>query len=221
MRPIIFEGSNLEFVSCYDGINHSIWNTITGPMLPLRAAIREHYIREQGYKCAYCRQIKRETHGSSWDVEHIIAKSEHPRFLFEPENLALVCKECNLSKSNKDVLTKRLREKSPYPRDKESFSIIHPHYDTYSDHMDISILSGKIIFIPKNKHKGRETFDMCNLVRFSYEYGGWDSFNYGLTKEVSNFLKNCPANATPQKISELLGFLNTTVDSSFSEEIST
>jgi len=220
MRPINFSGSNLDFVQAYDGINHKVWNATTGPMVALRAAIRDHYTNEQCFKCAYCRQVKREVHGLSWDVEHIIAKSVHPRFLFEPENLALACKECNLSKSNKEVLTVRLGDKSPYPRAQDSFCIIHPHYDRYSDHMDISILSGKVLFIPKNKHKGRETFDMCNLVRFSYEYGGWDSFNYGLTKEISEFLKNCPKNATPQKISELLGFLNTTVDSDFAEEAS-
>lgn len=217
MKPIVFEGDNLRYISMYDGLNHRIWNEMAGPIVTLRASIRKHYLKEQGYKCAYCRMLKRENHGLSWDVEHIIAKSEYPRFLFEPENLALVCKECNLSKLDQNVLTRALRKNSPFPRNKEAYTIIHPHYDQYEEHMEIAGFGGKVIYMPKNKGKGKETFIMCDLVRFSYEYGEWKDFSYAVTKEVSDFISRCPVDATPREISRFLSALNFRVNPSFGE----
>ncbi|WP_080958390.1 HNH endonuclease [Pseudomonas putida] len=218
MKPIVFTGADSIFVNAYDGVTHGIWNETKGPIVPLRASIRKHYLEQQGYMCAYCRMLKRENHGLSWDVEHIIAKSEYPRFLFEPENLALACKECNLSKHDKSVLTHPLNKKATYPRSNDSFSIIHPHYDTYSDHIEVAFIAGKVFHRPKNKHKGKETFIMCDLIRFSYEYGEWKDFSYGITKEVDDFLNKCPPNSTPQQIAQLLGFLSFTVNVDFTSQ---
>ncbi len=217
MKPIVFNVDDSDYIKKYDGANHKIWNETTGPMVPLRASIRKHYLEQQGYKCAYCRMLKRENHGLSWDVEHIIAKSAHPRFLFEPENLALACKECNLSKLDQDVLIGALRPKAVYPRDKESYKIIHPHYDKYEDHIEIANFAGKVIYMPKNKHKGRETFITCNLLRFSYEYGEWKDFSYAITKKVSDFLNSCAPDATAQEISKFLGTINFTINPDFAE----
>lgn len=217
MKPIVFNGEDSDYIEKYDGTSHKIWNETKGPIVPLRASIRKHYLEQQGYKCAYCRMLKRENHGLSWDVEHIIPKSVHPRFLFEPENLALACKECNLSKLDQDVLAGTLRQKALYPRDKESYTIIHPHYDKYEDHMEIAGFAGKVIYMPKNKHKGKETFILCDLVRFSYEYGEWKDFSYAITKEVSDFLKRCPPDATPQEISRFLSTINFTINPDFAE----
>jgi uncharacterized protein (TIGR02646 family) len=216
MKPIIFTKTDLAYVSTYNGKDHSLWNETTGPIVSIRAAIRAHYLEEQGYRCAYCRMLKRERYGLSWDVEHIIPKSEHPQFMFEPENLALACKECNLSKHDKSVLTRRLNKTSPYPKEKESFSIIHPHFDTYSDHMEVAVLAGKVFHRPKNKEKGKETFIMCNLIRFSYEYGDWKDFSYAITKEVSDFLTRCPPDANPHEISRYLGMMNFSINADFS-----
>lgn len=217
MKPIVFSGDDSNYISTYNGLNHKIWNETTGPIVSLRASVRKHYLEQQGYKCAYCRMLKRENHGLSWDVEHIVPKSEHPRFLFEPENLALACKECNLSKLDQKVLARALRKNAPYPRDKESYTIIHPHYDKYEDHMEIAGFGGKVIYMPKNQNKGKETFIMCNLVRFSYDYGEWKDFSYVITKEVSDFVSRCPADATPKEISRFLSTLNFAINPDFSE----
>ncbi|MEE1901378.1 HNH endonuclease [Pseudomonas inefficax] len=218
MKPITFTGADSTFVNSYDGVNHGLWNSTKGPIVALRASIRTHYLEEQGYMCAYCRMLKREKHGLSWDVEHIIPKSEYPRFLFEPENLALACKECNLSKHDKNVLTRPLGDKAVYPTDRDSFTIIHPHYDTYSEHMEVAVIAGKVFHRPKNKEKGKETFIMCDLIRFSYEYGEWKDFSYGITKEVNDFLNKCPPDATPQEISRFLGMLSFTVNADFAPQ---
>lgn len=215
MKPITFAGADAVFVNSYNGNDHEIWNCTKGPAVALRLSIRRHYLAEQKFMCAYCRMEKKEHHGLTWDVEHIIPKSTHPRYLFEPENLALACKECNQSKWNKGVLTTQLAGNSPYPRASKAFTIIHPHYDKYSDHMEIAVLAKKIFHRPKNKEKGKETFIICDLVRFSYEFAEWQDFNYAIVKEVSDYIRRCPPDATKNEIERFMSTLNFTIEADF------
>lgn len=215
MKPIIFTGADAAYISSYNGIDHEIWNHTKGKIVALRHSIRTHYLNQQSFMCAYCRMEKKERHGLTWDVEHIISKSTHPRYLFEPENLALACKECNISKLDKGVLTKNLTKKAAYPRVPDAFTIIHPHYDTYSDHMEIAVLAKKVFHRPKNKDKGRETFIICDLVRFSYEFAEWKDFNYAIVKEVSDYIKRCPIDATKDEIERFMSTLNFKVEADF------
>lgn len=215
MKAIQFSGANATYIGSYDGISHEIWNQTHGAIVDLRASIRSHYLKEQSFRCAYCRMEKKERHGLTWDVEHIIPKSTHPRYLFEPENLALACKECNQSKWDKNILSKKLTPDAPYPRKPEAFTIIHPHYDTYSDHIEITIVSRKVFHRPKNKGKGKETFITCDLIRFSYEFAEWEDFNYAIVKEVSDYLKRCPPDATKDEIERFTSVLNFTIEADF------
>lgn len=215
MKAITFTGFDATYVNAYNGTDHELWNRTKGPIVKLRHSIRTHYLEEQGFLCAYCRMEKKERHGLTWDVEHIIPKSTHPLYLFEPENLALACKECNQSKWDKGVLTNPLTRESPYPRMSDAFTIIHPHYDTYSEHMEIAVLAKKVFHRPRNKEKGRETFIICELVRFSYEFAEWDDFNYAIVKAVSDYIKRCPPDATKDDIQRFMCTLNFTVEADF------
>ncbi|MES2263473.1 MAG: HNH endonuclease [Pseudomonadota bacterium] len=215
MKPINFAGADAAYINAYNGIDHQIWNDTKGPIVALRYSIRNHYLKEQSFMCAYCRMEKKERHGLTWDVEHIIPKSTHPLYLFEPENLALACKECNQSKWDKEVLSKKLTGKSIYPRASNAFTIIHPHYDLYSDHIEIAVLAKKVFHRPKNKEKGRETFIICDLVRFSYEFAEWEDFNYAIVKEVSDYIKRCPVDATKNEIERFMCTLDFTVKADF------
>jgi hypothetical protein len=215
MNPITFAGEDANYITSYNGVDHEIWNHTKGQIVALRHSIRTHYLDEQRFMCAYCRMERKERHGLTWDVEHIIPKSTHPRYLFEPENLALACKECNLSKLNKNVLVKKIAINAEYPRAPDSFTIIHPHYDTYSDHMEIAVLGKKILHRPKNRGKGKETFIICDLVRFSYEFSEWEDFNYAIVKEVSDYIKRCPVDATKDEIARFVSTLNFTVEADF------
>lgn len=214
MKPITFTGADAAFVKGYNGIDHKIWNENVGPIVALRHSIRTHYLDEQHFMCAYCRMRKREQHGLTWDVEHVIPKATYPGFLFEPKNLALACRECNLSKWDKPVLYKPVKGKK-YPDNGDLFTIIHPHYDVYSDHMEIAVLADKIFHRPKNKEKGKETFIICDLIRFAYEFAEWKDFNYAIVKEVSEYIKNCPVDATKDEIQRFMCTLNFTVEANF------
>lgn len=210
----MFEGESLTYVNRYDGVMHDEWNLTTGPILGLRKTIRAHYLKEQKYRCAYCRMEKKEDHGLTWDVEHVIAKSTHPRFLYEPLNLAMVCKECNISKSNQNVLSKSLSPKS-FPSHSNEYKIVHPHFDRYSDHFEVIIVGGRITHRPRNDHKAKETFIMCDLVRFSYAFCEWDSFDHAIVEEFDRYVRRCPDTARPNQVADFMKTLTFTINADF------
>ncbi|MBX8609508.1 hypothetical protein K5D65_20170 [Pseudomonas cichorii] len=215
MRPLIFSGNNLTYIARYDGVTHLEWNQTTGPVVEIRKAVRAHYLKEQRFLCAYCRMEKKEEHGLTWDVEHILPKSVYPRFLYMPLNLAMVCKECNIAKSDKDVLYRALSPRAELPINSEAYKIVHPHHDKYSDHFEIIVVEGKITHRPKNNTKAKETFFMCDLIRFSYAFGEWEDFNFAIVKTFSDFVELCPKDASKEMIAAFMGTLRFTVNADF------
>ncbi|PMO67578.1 HNH endonuclease [Vibrio splendidus] len=135
----------------------------------VKREIKSHYKSVQNLTCVYCRKIYPVQHSGVWDVEHIAPKSISPQFMFTPNNLCVACKDCNTEKSSKNVLVNRALVN--YPQRTEAFVIIHPHFDSYEDHIGIHL---DRIYSPKSD-KGRKTIEYCGLLRFSYESVGWDA----------------------------------------------
>jgi 5-methylcytosine-specific restriction endonuclease McrA len=118
--------------------------------------IKDYYIGVQDGKCPYCRQQMLVKHNGAWDAEHIIPKDLHPRFLFDPENLCVSCKDCNGEKSNKNVLKNSNYKPKKLPRNKDAYIICHPHFDTYED--EVKVVMNPLFHIPKSE-KGRKTIE--------------------------------------------------------------
>lgn len=211
MKKFIYTDSIKSFVDRYDKANHHIWNSTTGEIVEVRSAIRSHYLHEQGYRCAYCQIEKKETHGLTWDIEHVLAKAVYPQYLFESENLAVACKECNIPKDDSNVLVKNLRIGAAFPCESKDYCIVHPHFDNYYDHFEVTIVRNKRIYRMLNGEKALNTYIACNLSRFDYKFAEWDCFESALVEEFSEFLDNCPKDATPAEIKRMLGHFNFTV----------
>lgn len=118
----------------------------------------KQYLRYvQKNQCCYCRQDL----GFDYrlvDIEHIVDKRDHWSFGFEPRNLALSCPACNSCKTDQETLKdKSVKE---YPEDGDSFVIIHPYFDNYSDHIDVHYP----VFVSWSK-KGDKTIEYCKLNR--------------------------------------------------------
>lgn len=207
MKKVEYFDEIKSYVDRYDLMDHSIWNNNETNILRTRKHIRSHYLIEQNYRCAYCRIQKKENHGMTWDVEHILPKSRYPEYLFEPFNLAIACKECNGSKDNFDILRNKSRRVKNYPTDSDDFSIIHPHYDKHSDHIEVTVIEGKRRYRVLNNDKGKNTYIACNFFRFDHEFGEWNSFDDAIVSYVSTFLDNCPVDATPDEIKRHLGHI--------------
>ncbi|HCG0853730.1 TPA: HNH endonuclease [Pseudomonas aeruginosa] len=215
MQAIIFQQNIIEFIERYDGENHNEWNETTGEITTLRNTVRAHYLQQQNFRCAYCRIEKKEHHGLTWDVEHIIPKATHPNFLYTAQNLALACKECNIAKGNKEVLTQPRARLRDFPTRSEDYKIVHPHFDTYSDHFELTIVGGKIRHRAKNSHKAKETYIICDLIRFDYKYAEWDNFDLTIVKRFSDFVNKCPPNATKEQISSFMSTITFTANVDF------
>jgi uncharacterized protein (TIGR02646 family) len=215
MKIFEFSEPDSKFVSSYDGQNHHQWNSLGGPVAAIRKGVRDHCLAQQKYRCAYCRMEKKELHGMTWDVDHVIPKALHPQYLYEPYNLVVSCKACNIAKSDCDVLTRKLRRAEKLPVDSGSYKIVHPYFDVYSHHFELIVIRGRITHRPKNGHKAKETFLMCDLVRFSYAFGEWDDFNYAIVSSFAEFVEKCPPNASKDDIAKFMGVLTFTIQADF------
>lgn len=125
----------------------------------LRSHIKKHYVKEQQFECCYCRQSFLSDHGRVWDIEHVIPQSTHRAFTFEPRNLALACIKCNGPKSNHAATFK---PHTKFPESSEHYCIVHPHFDEYNEHIEISL---DLKFTPLTG-KGAYTVLFCNLTRY-------------------------------------------------------
>lgn len=123
----------------------------------LKCSIRDYLRIQQENKCCYCKRnlgfdIK------EVDIEHILPKATFQKFTFEPKNLALSCPGCNTSKGDDCVTNYQYKN---YPRNGNKIKIVHAHFDSYYEH--IEIIDG-IIYAGKTR-KGCETITMCKLFR--------------------------------------------------------
>lgn len=110
--------------------------------------------------CAYCRtRIDNSTY--YYEIEHIVPKSIHTKWMFDPQNFCLACRRCNAKKLDNETLTNP--NSAFYPNDSTGFNIINPYHDTYSDH--IELVEG--LFYSGKTSKGIKTIELCNLSRYS------------------------------------------------------
>lgn len=129
----------------------------------LRGRIKAHYINEQANRCCYCGEQWLTEHGRVWDLEHVVPKSVHPDFMFEPFNLAVACPDCNNAKRDNETLADPTL--TVYPKSSDSFLVVHPHFDRWKDHVD----KCGLVFRPLSG-KGEWTVKHCNLGRFFVKY---------------------------------------------------
>lgn len=135
---------------------------------PLRGRIKTHYITVQNNRCCYCNiHIPSENH-NNWNAEHVVSRAKHPRFLFTPKNLSVSCLDCNIAKSEQEVLNNP--NLVNYPNASSAFKILHPHFDNFEDHIWVSgfVYLGKTL-------KGKKTIYMCDMLRYSTKYIDWDN----------------------------------------------
>uniref|UniRef100_B0T8P9 HNH endonuclease n=1 Tax=Caulobacter sp. (strain K31) TaxID=366602 RepID=B0T8P9_CAUSK len=163
VEPIAFTDEELELIRVLtergEGWDCAEYN-------PLRSRIKQFYLKGQAFRCCYCQKPNPVQHGRAWDIEHVISRALNATFMFEPENLAVSCIDCNLAKRDADILAKPRRT---FPRNSDAYTIVHPHFDDWGDHFVL----GQIVYAPKTA-KGAETLRVCKLWRF-YEMIGQES----------------------------------------------
>jgi len=156
----------------YDGNDHTYWNVTCEENKAIRKEIREFYRAEQRFHCAYCNRLRQDFNGAQWDIDHIIPKQSHPQYLYTPKNLTVTCKDCNGKKGKVNVLLAHVDASQYFPISSESYAIIHPHFDKYSDNILCSTTVDGMIHHEPFTPKGIKTFNLCGLIRFSEMIAG-------------------------------------------------
>lgn len=169
--PIDYSAESKDLIKsvtdrCSDTLTADVWNY--DELEPVKAEVKNHYKIEQNFRCSYCWRKILVKHSATWDTEHIVPRALHPEFIFEPKNLCIACKDCNVAKGDAEVLVNKTRKR--YPTKSSAFKIVHPHFDNYEEHISIHI---DHIYKPKSD-KGKFTIEHCNLLRFSYGHFGFD-----------------------------------------------
>ena len=154
---------------------HSNWGD--DDLQAIRSTIRGFYRGQQKGVCAYCNTDVSLVSAGNAHVEHIVPKSIHVKFIFEPKNLCVICSDCNTIKRNQEVLNdipntlKRTKKPILYPRSSGAFRIVHPHFDTYGEHIK---KKGRIYL--DISPKGSFTIFVCRLNRYFHKFGVNDDF---------------------------------------------
>lgn len=136
-----------------------------------KVEVKEYYYWAQRRRCCYC-SFELQGHKLTYDAEHILDKDSYPEHAFELNNLAVVCKHCNISKSNQSISTSGTR----FPAlslVSDDYRIVHPHLDEWIDHLWFDEI-GRIKAVPDSS-KGSETIRICgigfiNAARLSDEF---------------------------------------------------
>lgn len=175
VTPVSYTDSIKDKVDFFNGLPRSqkvgtYWdNTEDGDLADVKKAIKDHYKVAQDYHCPYCRQRMEVDHNGAWDAEHIIPKDSHPQFMFEPLNLCVSCKDCNLIKLNKRVLKNQKR--ITFPNRAGDYVFCHPNFHNYSDHVRVIKVAG--FYLPRTE-EGKNLIEICGLLRFVLKYSEYD-----------------------------------------------
>ena len=204
IKEIVDEYNDLPF----EDKKSSCWNEpITEELKQVKKHIKTHYVRFQDYTCVYCRQKIEIENNLVWDIEHILPKDKFPQFLFEPENLCVSCKKCNLEKTNKKVL--KNDNITRFPKKADNYTIFHPHFDEYDDH--IKILNSSLLFIPKSD-KGRKTIEVCGLLRFLYKFSDYGNVSLEIKNRLLTLNKSLLSTSDPLIENVILDAINDLVE---------
>lgn len=84
--------------------------------------LKKHLYKIYPYKCMKCRKSNCEMH-----ADHVLPKSKHSSHTYKLDNLQVLCKECNLEKSNKSKADyrskKHLKKMARYINDNMDYLI--------------------------------------------------------------------------------------------------
>ncbi len=127
----------------------------------LKTSIKTKLLQIQGEYCIFC-GIHFSIVGTA-QREHIAYKGKYGQFVFTPKNLALACAYCNgfEKKSTKDTVSKLDND-----YDNCEFSIVHPYFDDYKEHLQFEYENGEkrvIIRIKNDSEKGENTINIFGL----------------------------------------------------------
>ncbi|MBY7955544.1 HNH endonuclease [Vibrio fluvialis] len=139
--------------------------------------VKQHYRTEQKEQCCYCKRITFGEFKMVLDIEHILPKGNEKfkRFMFEPKNLSVACRRCNVNIKKADVSF--LVKGATFDKDFEAskkYLFLHPHTDNYWKSIEYKVAVENDIYLIKytvvnNCPKGEYTYKYFKLSELEIE----------------------------------------------------
>ncbi len=127
----------------------------------LKNRLRQNYYLKQKKRCAFCR-LELNIDAYFNHIEHIVARSIKPKWIFEPKNLVIACTACNQLKNDSVTLDANYVVAN-FPNHSRCFLVLNPHFDKWEDHLRIK--DGMFITAKPNS-KGQITISKYHLYRY-------------------------------------------------------
>ncbi|MGN6417675.1 MAG: hypothetical protein ACTHMC_09300 [Pseudobacter sp.] len=111
-----------------------IWEN---PLLaPVKRKIKNHYRGILNENCCYCRRDTTDEFNMVLDIEHVLPKVIYGDYMFEPFNLSVSCKRCNMEiKKDKILFLINPDISTELAADTNNYKFIHPNLDLYKEHL--------------------------------------------------------------------------------------
>ena len=154
---------------------------------PVKAKIKKYFRGALGDQCCYCRKNTTGEFNMVLDIEHILPKSKFRNHIFQPLNLSMSCKRCNMNVKREDTsFIVDMKSILTHPFISNNYKFIHPNLDSYFDNLKylVEIINeNKLIKYDPITEKGKFTYCYFRLNELEIE-----SFNttQGIISEVLN-----------------------------------
>ncbi len=213
LEPVAYSDGSKAFIRNFKKLPKdqqvgTYWSQLKNPELTaVKAEIKKHYLKEQSYCCAYCRQSIEVSHGGAWDTDHIVAKDTHPQLMFEAQNLCISCKDCNTAKKAKNVLLNDGAVR--LPKRAKDYTFVHPHFHEYSNHIRIVKVAG--FYLPKTA-EGIRTIEICGLMRFILKFANYDCPDAEIGLKLQDLVSELVVAKDPTEKTMLMTLMKTLLD---------
>lgn len=147
-RPGKKEAARRELIRLYQrAINDSVdvWGELRELLIPedetttklegseITSKLRDYLAKKQKFRCCYCQRYLYNI-AYARPIEHILPRSNFPRFSLVMKNLAVACYDCNLKKSDA-VWWRAINPAGTYPVESQLAAAFHCNHHTYNDHI--------------------------------------------------------------------------------------
>ena len=157
-KPVIYERAQKDHVkSLVDKLGKRDTSggrktTVDGPFI---WGLSVRTLKHQFGRCAFCEELLRE---GNVELEHIVPKSKHGKYTYEPLNIVSSCSSCNSMRKKGNADTIMLPLAGRYKDNR--FLIVHPYLDNPDDHIKYQDEDKTLFDLDNCTNKGKWTIDL-------------------------------------------------------------
>ncbi len=175
MQPYVLTREDVNNIKSAIEAGGKTWSS--AHISDFKQRVKNYYRTAQNEQCSYCKRVTLGEFKMVLDIEHILPKgeAEFKKFMFDPKNLCVSCKRCNMEIKGADtsfIVVGSSFEEEFYASKKYLF--LHPHSDNYWDSINYSVAIENDIqliqyTVVNDCPKGLYTYDYFRLAQLEID----------------------------------------------------